>query len=245
MALRSYADGTLFGERHGSGPPTVLAMHGWGRDRTDFAAVLDGLDAIALDLPGFGASPAPSRPGGAAAYADQIIPVLEEFPAAPIVVGHSFGGRVAVAAAAARPDLVKALVLVGVPLLKRDDRPPSRPPLGYRLIRWAARRGLVGQERLEAARARHGSADYRAASGVLRDVLVTVVNEEYRAELAALHCPVRLVWGGDDADVPVSVAERAAQLISGDVELHVLDGVGHLVPIARPDAIGAAIEALA
>jgi pimeloyl-ACP methyl ester carboxylesterase len=139
---------------------------------------------------------------------------------------------------------VKALVLVGVPLLRRDDRPAARSPLGYRLVKWAAGVGLVSQDRLEAARARHGSADYRAASGVMRDVLVAAVNEEYGKELAALRCPVRLVWGADDRDVPRSVAERAMRIIEGDVSLTEVDGVGHHVPIARPEAVRAAIEAV-
>ncbi|MGZ5384735.1 MAG: alpha/beta fold hydrolase, partial [Acidimicrobiia bacterium] len=67
--LNSFAGGAVFGERFGDGPLQVLALHGWGRDRRDFDEVLQGLDAAALDLPGFGASPAPVEAMGAAGYA--------------------------------------------------------------------------------------------------------------------------------------------------------------------------------
>jgi hypothetical protein len=67
--LRAFADGTIFGDAYGASPPRVLALHGWRRDRSDFRAVLDGLDALAVDLPGFGASPAPPSAWGSAEYA--------------------------------------------------------------------------------------------------------------------------------------------------------------------------------
>ena len=60
MALRALADGALFAEAYGDGSPRVLALHGWGRRGNDFAASLAEFDALAVDLPGFGATPAPS-----------------------------------------------------------------------------------------------------------------------------------------------------------------------------------------
>ncbi len=56
--------------------------------------------------------------------------------------------------------------------------------------------------RMERARRRHGSADYLAAQGVMRDVLVRLVNERYEDTLAAVQCPVELVWGDDDQRRP-------------------------------------------
>ncbi|HZD66295.1 MAG TPA: hypothetical protein VE152_09375, partial [Acidimicrobiales bacterium] len=62
--LKAYDAGRLFGTRTGTGPAWVLALHGWRRSHRDFDAVLGGrsgppVDAVALDLPGFGATPAP------------------------------------------------------------------------------------------------------------------------------------------------------------------------------------------
>lgn len=243
MPLRSFVDGVLFGECYGTGEPGVLALHGWGRDRRDFARVLDGLDAVSVDLPGFGTSPPPAGAIGAGGYAEILAALLEELGGPRVLVGHSFGGRVATVLAAERPELVSGLVLASVPLLRPFDRPVRKPSPAYRLIRWAARIGVIGDRRLERERRRRGSADYRAVSGVMRDILVKVVNETYEAELARVGCPVRMVWGADDREVPLEVAHRSAEILD-DVRLDVVDGCGHDVPRVAPDRVRRAIEEL-
>lgn len=242
MPLTSLADG-LFGERYGSGSVRVVALHGWGRDRRDFRLVLEGLDAVAVDLPGFGATPPPAAAADAAGYAGMVAAWLEQLSAPQVLVGHSFGGRVAVVLAATRPELVAGLVLVGVPLLHRLDRAARRPPITYRLVRLAHRAGLISDERLEREKRRRGSADYRAVTGVMRDTLVRVVNESYEDRLPDVACPVRLVWGAADSEVPAEVAHRAAALLR-NVDIEVVEGCGHDLPREAPERIRTAIETL-
>jgi pimeloyl-ACP methyl ester carboxylesterase len=240
VPLKAFAGGRVFGERTGTGPPAVLALHGWGRDRSDFGPLLTGLDAVAVDLPGFGASPPPSEPWGAAEYAESIVPVLDEFPGPSVVLGHSFGGRVAVCLAAAHPERVVALVLTGVPLLPRAEG-SRRPSLRYRAARALYRARLLSPTRMERIRHRHGSRDYRAATGVMRDVLVRAVNESYERELRALRCPVELVWGETDTAAPLEMARRAAALVP-TAELTIVLGAGHFSPVADPGPLRVAIE---
>ncbi len=64
--LRTFAAGRLFGSVTGSAAPRLLALHGWGRTHRDFDGVVapvgeEPLPAVAIDLPGFGASPPPTR----------------------------------------------------------------------------------------------------------------------------------------------------------------------------------------
>jgi pimeloyl-ACP methyl ester carboxylesterase len=102
---------------------------------------------------------------------------------------------------------------------------------------------------MEKVRRETGSADYRAASGVMRDILVRAVNESYEPQLRALTAPVTLIWGAADREVPVSIARAVANLLESEgreVELETLEGVGHLVPVEAPDALrGAIVRALA
>lgn len=225
----------------------MLALHGWGRIHADFDTSLAGLvqsraglGALAVDLPGFGASPAPPTAGGAAVYADLIEPVLDDCAARVVVVGHSFGGRIAVELAVRRPERVASLVLCGVPLLRRTDRPLTKPALQYRLARGLHRRGLLGEAAMEGMRRRFGSADYRNASGVMRDVLVAAVNETYETQLGAISQPVELLWGLHDDAVPVETARRAHERLS-ESRLTVLDGAGHFVPTEAAPALSEAI----
>ena len=248
--LQAFLDGAVFGSSSGTGPPRAVLLHGWRRTRSDFAAVAaslaaSGVPSLAIDLPGFGATPAPATASGARGYAAQLAPLVTELAASsgpPVLVGHSFGGRVAVCLAAQRPDDVAGIVLSGVPLV-RGEMPSSRPSRRYRVIRLAARAGLVPSARLEAARRRYGSEDYRAATGVVRDVLVATVAESYEDELHAVRCPVALVWGAEDTTAPVRVA-RAAQAACPTASLEVLDGVGHLVPTEAPGTLADAVIAL-
>jgi pimeloyl-ACP methyl ester carboxylesterase len=150
-------------------------------------------------------------------------------------VGHSFGGRVAVCLAAADPSSVRALVLAAAPLVRLS--PARRPSRQYRTIRALHRMRLIGDRRMEDARYRYGSHDYRAASGIMRGVLVRTVGESYEAELRALRCPVDLVCGDLDGDVPVAVAERAAALVPGGATVTVLAGTDHLGSVGATDVL--------
>jgi pimeloyl-ACP methyl ester carboxylesterase len=239
--LRSYGDSRVFGESYGAGPVRVVWLHGWARQAQDFAVAARllaerGVASVALDLPGSGASPAPSEAGGARHYAELIVSALRDVGDGPILlVGHSFGGRIAVVAASQHPELVDGLVLTGAPLVRLHA--PARAPLAYRTLRWLARRHLLSDARLESARRKYGSSDYRNAQGVMRDVLVASVGESYEAELSALEMPVTFVWGERDGDVPSAIATRAATLVKGESTITILDGVGHLLPLDAPEAL--------
>ena len=246
--LSAFNDGALFGKRHGQAPVRVLALPGWGRTHTDFDLVLSPqgspvLDAIALDLPGFGATPVPESSMSSMDYAQCIAPVLDEASDGVIVVGHSHGGRVAVCLAALRPEKIDGLILIGAPILRRAGG--AKPSLKYRTLRLLNRLRLLSDQRFEARKNTMGSADYQAAQGVMRETLVRVINESFETELPELSCPVTLIWGRDDSDVPLEVAERALSLLQSgkaDVQLVVIDGVGHLVPTKDPTTVRRVLE---
>ena len=254
--LRSFAEGAVLGELWGPSPPEVIALHGWRRTHSDFRSVLGPGSGVgpcasaAIDLPGFGASPPPPEVWGSPEYAQLVARVVEELasetggarPRPMVVLGHSFGGRVAVYLAASRPDLVRALVLTGAPLAKRDG--PSRtPPAGFRAVRRLRRAHLVPEATLERARRRYGSADYLAAQGIMRQVLVRLLAERYDEQLSRIRCPMELVWGDDDTEAPLWIAERVASGVAG-ANLTVCHGAGHLTPLSVPEVLRRAVDRL-
>ncbi len=250
MALQAFGGGRVFGQTSGPAPFRVLALPGWMHTAADWNQTLmrlagQGIGGVALDLPGFGgATPEPAEAMGSAGYAVVVAPVLEELAAAGgplVVVGHSFGGRVALHLAAEHPGAVAALVLTGVPKLVASA-PTSKPALGYRVARALNRRGLLPDGRMEALRKKSGSADYRNASSVtMRNVLVTVTNENYEEQLRASSCPIELVWGEVDTAAPLDMATHAAVLVGDRATLTVLPGIDHFTPVKAAEALAAAI----
>ena len=195
--LRAYGEGNIFGEAYGVGPFRVVWLHGWRRTGADFSRTAgllaqEGICSVALDLPGFGASPLPLQAGGAEMYASLLTSAFDTISSEPLVlVGHSFGGRVATVYAAAHPQRVAGLVLTGVPLVHLSSS--RRSPRGYRVVRELHRRGVISDARMEAARQKYGSSDYRNSSGLLRDILVIQVNESYEKDLEHVTSPTTLL----------------------------------------------------
>lgn len=225
----------------------VVWLPGWAHTSSDFTEsarllVARGVASVAFDLPGFGASPAPDAPVGARGYAELVAPAISEVADEPVVVvGHSFGGCVGLTLAARHPELVRGLVITASPLLRGPGR---RPAWRFRAARALAKRGLISEGRLEAARDRHGSPDYRAAHGVMRQVFVASVQESFEDELATWRGPTALVWGDRDSEVPMAVADRAAARLSEPPRIHRLAGVGHQTPTAAPDELAAVAAAM-
>jgi pimeloyl-ACP methyl ester carboxylesterase len=225
VALTALLGGAVLAEKTGTETPRVLALHGWGRTRADWLPALTGTSALAVDLPGFGASPPPPMAWGSRDYAELLAPLLVD--GGWTVAGHSLGGRVAVHLAAGWPDLVSKVVLTGVPQLLRATS-TSKAPLAFRLAKKANQMGLLPDAKMEQQRRKRGSADYRNAEGVMRDTLVKLVNEDYRAELGRIVAPVEMVWGASDSAAPLSMAREALALLA-KATLTVSDSSGHLL----------------
>jgi pimeloyl-ACP methyl ester carboxylesterase len=217
----------------GQGDPVVL-LHGWGTSSQSLdgvaACLLPGHRVVAVDLPGFGWSHAPSEAWGTAHYADHVRRLLSELGiASGVFVGHSFGGRIAIHLAAHHPSLVSRLVLVASAGVrpKRGVRYHVRVLTTKGLRRLLTLPGLerVGTRLLSRWQAKVGSRDYRAA-GRLRPTLVKVVNEDLTPILASVQAPTLLLWGDRDDEVRRVAVDAMATTIP-HARLVVFPGAGH------------------
>lgn len=229
--------------------PAVLLLHGWGATKELMAPVaqrLDGYRVVAPDLPGFGATPTPPQAWGVDEYAAWVLALLDRLGVErPHVIGHSNGGRIAIALAAAHPERVHRLVLAD----SAGIRP--RHGLGYharvrsfKLLRAASRwRWLPAGARDAAERraAQRGSADYRAASGTLRASMVRLVNADMRPYLARLTTSTLLIWGDRDQETPIADARTMERLIR-DAGLVVFEGAGHFAYAEQPDRFARIVD---
>jgi pimeloyl-ACP methyl ester carboxylesterase len=231
----------VYFESVGAGRP-VLLLHGWGARAAAMFPILERLQAdhavYAIDFPGFGQSPPPTSAWSVGDYAALVARFLESQSVERVtIVGHSFGGRVAIKLAAEQPDLVERLVLV--------DSAGIRPTTTAKqtLSRSVAKAGRAFLKALpsdslrsrveDAARARLGSEDYQAA-GPLRETFVKVVNEDLRPLLPLIKAPTLLVWGDRDESTPIEDG-RVMEKEIPDAGLVVLEGAGHFSYLDRPN----------
>jgi len=235
VELFEHGGATLVDEVLGeSDSPHLVLLHGWGATRDSLRAI-GGLFEPShrvhlLDLPGFGDAPPPPADWDTVKYADMVQQYLLERLSGPVVlVGHSFGGRIAVRLAGRQLPQIRGAVLMGVPGLPapRFSRGRARRAV-IRALRKSlgSVRALTGPGPLEWHSRTFGSKDYLAA-GALRPVLVRVVNEDLTASARTIACQVLLLWGGEDRETPPWLAHRYHELTGSRASLQILPYKDH------------------
>jgi pimeloyl-ACP methyl ester carboxylesterase len=217
-----------------SGLPHLVFLHGWGAARDSLrgiAVLFERTHCVhLLDLPGFGEAPPPPDDWDTIKCSVLLQRYVEERIDPPVVlIGHSFGGRIAVRLAAGHPSLVRAVVLMAVPGLPATGLSgASVRRAGVRALRRVLRaaQAIIGPAPLEWHSRRFGSRDYRAA-GALRPLLVRTVNEDLTESASNMTCPVLLIWGSDDRETPPWLAYRYQELMNGRATLSILPHKDH------------------
>jgi pimeloyl-ACP methyl ester carboxylesterase len=248
----------------GAGPPLLL-VHGLGgaaSNWTELAPLLARRHRLLIpDLPGHGGSSALPAVSGLEPYADRVALVAEAEGMLPApVVGHSLGGMVVLRLALRRPDDVVAIVLAGAAGLSVGNvfgRQLLSLFTAVRPGRIAARhRGWVARSpRLRklvfgfVSVADPVSLSNEAIEGFLAaQLLHTDVDgawqalrmDDPRQELEAIRCPVLVLWGAEDVQLPLDDAFEYTRRLRA--RLRVIPGCGHLLIGERPDACERAIE---
>jgi pimeloyl-ACP methyl ester carboxylesterase len=156
----------------------------------------------------------------------------------PIVYlfGHSFGGRLALILGAEHGKRIKKMALSDAAGIRpKEAFWPSVRLKSYKAIRDAmVKIGLKNlAERLRGAyNKRYGSADYNAVSGVMRQTMVNVVNEDLLDYAARVQASTLLFWGSKDEDTPLWMGQRLEKTIP-DAGLIVHEGAGHYAYLER------------
>jgi 3-oxoadipate enol-lactonase len=226
----------------------VLLLHAGIADRRMWEPQVEALEAaghraLASDLPGFG--DAPLEPG-TIAYVDHAASLLDS-PAT--VVGCSFGGRVAIELAAARPDLVERLVLIGAGLgswswsesaqtgFAEEEEAIERGDLAAAAAQqarmWLAADAAREVRDLTEAMTLRSYEQQLPMEGQVKAVWPEVPAESRLDEIGA---PTLVVVGTEDLDDIKSIAEKLATEIPG-ARLATIEGAGHLPSLERPDEL--------
>ena len=239
----------------------VVLLHGLLVTHYSFRGVAGPLAedrrVIAIDLPGAGESDRP-KPADADGYsipwlAARIDEVLGELGVSHVdLIGHSFGGTLALWLAATTPARVRRLVVVdpvayefNLPFVGRLALLPRLGPILFESLYRQADlrrylRGTVSTPELLDPRAvdvywdRLGRTGGReAAHAMLGDLRAL---EPLHELLPKIEAPTTVVWGDQDALLPVADGERLVSVLA-DARLKIVEGCGHAVVEERPAAL--------
>lgn len=240
---------TMAYQQEGDGPQPVVVMHGWGCTADTMAvpaaaAAGEGTTVYNLDLPGFGGSDEPPVPWGVEEYTA----FVEEFCRRqgierPVLIGHSFGGRLAILMASRTP-VAKVILLDAAGIKPRRSLKYYVKvysfKLGRRLLPLLTGRRR-GDKMIEKWRRKAGSSDYSLASPMMRQVMNRAVNHDLTDRLPLIKAPTLLIWGGRDTATPLRDARLMERRIP-DAGLVVYPEAGHFVFLERPAAVTAVIR---
>lgn len=235
---------------NGTGPRTIIMMHGWGCNHTTLASVertaLEaGWRVVNVDFPGFGQSQEPSEVWGVEEYTQVIEQLVERLGLEhPSLLGHSFGGRVGILYASRHDDVDKLILVDAAGIKPKRTFAYYRKVYTFKAMKWLMYLALGKKEaekRLDARRAKAGSSDYAQASPMMRRILSKVVNEDLTARLSLIKAPTLLVWGTEDTATPLSDARKMESLIP-DAGLVAFDGCGHYSFLDNPVGFKAVLK---
>lgn len=223
---------------------TLVFLHGWKSESGHLATIFASMDnCIALDLPGFGESDNHERVWGVGDYADFLRRFLEKFGiVAPVLVGHSFGGSIAIKYAS-RGGIVTKLILVSSAGIRDRTKKVRLFGVIARISSLFFYLPFLAAHRKRLRKIFHGligSEDY-ADAGLLEEDFKKIISEDLRSDMAKVAAETFLIWGKEDKATPISHAYEMNRLIKKS-SLHVIEDAGHFVFLDKPAAFMSAFK---
>jgi len=233
----------------GEGEP-LLILHGWGGSSNSWIEVQkilakEGLKVIVLDLPGFGKSKSPPLPWGVEDYNRFVSNFIGEIGLEKVnLMGHSFGGRIAIKFAVLHPERLKKLILCASAGIKHplnffqsiilklsifgNFLFSKRPFKRYKDVAQNFFYSLL----------RHK--DYAKAKGVMKETLKKVLEEDLKPELCQIKTNTLLIWGSKDKAVPLEDVYLMKENIPQSV-LEIIQGTSHTPNLEVPEKLAEVI----
>ncbi|HEY4476128.1 MAG: hypothetical protein A3J30_01340 [Candidatus Wildermuthbacteria bacterium RIFCSPLOWO2_02_FULL_47_9c] len=240
-----YKEAAPAGRQAGQGD-ALLILHGWGASSESWVLLQrqlckEGYRVITIDLPGFGRSNSPATVWGVQDYSN----FIEQFVQAIgirqfFLLGHSFGGQIAISFTVQHQELVKKLILCAPAGIRRP--PGAREKLLFvfskilTLVFLAVpSQSLKNRFRAAAYRLMRRS-DYFKAEGVMREVMRRVIREDLFSVFSQIRVPTLVVWGDDDRLVPVEDAYVLVREIPHSA-VEIISGAGHVPHLKTPEKL--------
>lgn len=227
----------------------ILFLHGWQDNLHTFDALVPLLSLTAriirLDLPGFGRSEMPQEAWGLDGYVRFVHDFMQKINV-PVdtLVGHSFGGRIALKGTAAKELPARRLILIGSAGIAK--RRTFRNTIVKVLAKIGGMVFLIPPFTLWRDSVRKKiytslGSDYERA-GPLKKIFLNVISEDVSASAKEITTQTLLIWGADDTETLLSDGMRLSRLIPNS-QLKIIPSAGHFVHQEKPQQVAQLIQA--
>lgn len=212
----------------------IILLHGWAANIDTMLPISnilkDRYRVVLLDLPGFGKSEEPKEIYNSFDYSKIVLEFMDKLNIdSATFIGHSFGGKISSIIASNHPEKVKKLILIdSAGLIPKRGVNYYFKVYSFKIMRWVHNHFPFGDKeaRLEKFRQKYGSDDYKSSTGVMRKIMVTVVNENIKPLLSKINAETLLIWGENDDATPLYMGEIFEKEIKNS-GLVVLKNSGH------------------
>lgn len=218
----------IYYEKIGEGQP-IIFLHGWGCSSNVFkniSKVLSKKYCIYLvDFPGFGKSLEPDFLIDVKGMADLVLSFITYFDIdMPIVVGHSYGGRVASEYASKNKNISKLILIdsAGIKSFKFSKFIKIKI-FKFKKMFYKLTKNLMKYNNLLLT---SGSDDYINSSMIKKKMLVAAVNYDQRKVFKRIRCDTLIIWGINDNSTPYKDGRKIHRLINNS-EFVVVPDAGH------------------
>lgn len=220
--------------------PAVIFLHGWRLNGQVWLPIINYLTELnfniySLDLPGFGHSTVPPSDFTLQDYVAVVKEFIEKLKLRNvIIVGHSFGGRLALKLAAVNHNLVKKMVLVNSAGLRQRNKVflLTLKKNIAKILKPLFRLPFLRVLRIEIYKLL-GAEDYVTVPDVLKQIFINIINEDLTPLLSSIKTPTLIIWGEDDKVTPLAIARILNEKITGS-KLVILPSAGHLSFFDQP-----------
>lgn len=225
----------------GETTPHALFLHGWGGTSQSLRALAvdlqENIRCYLIDLPGFGRSSDPPPTWGIQEYTDMIKTFIDKvgLPAPIFLIGHSFGGALALSLASKYPETVSKLVVCAPSWHRRSVSPLSPTP--RRISRILHKFPLVRRVLYKILFPRSDMMQ----KPHLEENFKKIVREDLTEAVKAVRQNTLILWGKDDTYVPITDASLLHEYIDHSI-LSVFPGIGHDLPLRHSEDIVSSIH---
>jgi pimeloyl-ACP methyl ester carboxylesterase len=237
----------IFYKTAGEGKP-LLILHGWGASSVSWMRVTEdlagkGFEVIVPDLPGFGKTPDPKEPWTSENYASFLLKFIKTLKLDDFyLLGHSFGGGLALLLAAGHKAGIAKLILCDAAIV-REERLDFRQKISQILAKIggkAASKSFLYPFYAKVAYFISGNYDYYKANALMRETFKKVIDEDLTHLLDKVDQPTLVVWGEEDRATPLEDAFRISEAIKSS-ELKIVTGAGHNPHRTEPEKLSGII----